>query len=163
MQVEYQTHLKEQYYLDQMKKDKEESRKEKWLQKHDRDTGGIPGLLPLVLDLPIRFTEALNKQAREQGVFKHARGWLRGWELPAQEISRLEHLDDEEVVLYSRPLKLFIEVATATEKMPLIDGKRIFELRVQRKPWSLDNAGALKIIRFGFSAVPDFGGTAHAY
>ena len=25
MQVEYQTHLKEQYYLDQMKKDKEES------------------------------------------------------------------------------------------------------------------------------------------
>ena len=120
-------------------------------------------MLPLVLDLPLRFTEALNKQAREQGVFKHARGWLRGWELPAEEISRLEQLDDQEVVLCRRPLKLFIEVATATDQMPLIDGKRIFVLRVQCKPWSLDSAGALKIMRSGFPVVPDFGGTAHAY
>ena len=28
-----------------------------WLMKMDRETAGIPGLLPLVLDLPVRFTQ----------------------------------------------------------------------------------------------------------
>ena len=31
------------------------------------------------------------------------------------------------------------------------------------KPWSLDKAGSIKLNRFGFPIVPDFGGTAHAY
>ena len=140
---------------------KMEQRRERWLEFHDRATGGIPGLLPLVLDLPVRFTEGLGKQAREQGVFKHSRGWLRGWELTPEETTRLEQLDDEEVVLYQRPTKLFIEVETATNKMPRMDGKRIFILRVQGKPWSLGQN--IKLTRYGFPIVPDFGGTAHAY
>ena len=37
-------------------RDKEELRKEQWLRFHDRYTNGTPGLLPLVLDLPVRFT-----------------------------------------------------------------------------------------------------------
>ena len=61
-------------------------RKERWLEFHDRYTNGIPGLLPLVVDLPIRFTEAIDKKSREQGVFKHTRGVLRTWELCADEI-----------------------------------------------------------------------------
>ena len=50
-----------------------EQRKARWLEFHDRKTSGIPGLLPLVLDLPVRFTEAPSKVAREMGVFKRAR------------------------------------------------------------------------------------------
>ena len=55
-------------------KEKEELRKERWLEFHTRFTGGIPGLLPLVLDLPVRFTESIDKKSREMGVFKHSRG-----------------------------------------------------------------------------------------
>ena len=62
-------------------KDKEELRKERWLELHDRMTGGIPGLLPLVVDLRLRFTESPNRESRVQGVFKHSRGTLLGWEL----------------------------------------------------------------------------------
>ena len=66
-------------------------------------------------------------------------------------------------MLIRRPLKLFIEVSNATDKMPMIDGKRIFTLTVQAKPWSLDKLGAIKLLRSGFPIVPDFGGTVHAY
>ena len=40
---------------------------------------------------------------------------------------------------------------------------KIYTLSVQMKSWTLDKAGAVKIKRFGFPVVPDFGGTAHAY
>ena len=108
-----------------------EARKERWLEFHDRFTSGIPGLLPLVLDLPVRFTEAPNPRARAQGVFKNARGRIRGWDLPPEERSRLEALPDAEVVLVHRPLRLFIEVTTTSTELPLVDGKRIFTLAVQ--------------------------------
>ena len=57
-------------------KEKEEARKERWLEFHDRFTGGIPGVLPFVRDLPVRFTESIDKRSREMGVFKHCRGIL---------------------------------------------------------------------------------------
>ena len=49
---------------------------ERWLEFHDRKTGDVPGILPLVLDMPIRFTKAINTKAREMGVFKHTRGFF---------------------------------------------------------------------------------------
>ena len=146
-----------------LSKEKEEMRKERWLEFHDRYTNGIPGLLPLVADLPIRFTEAIDKKSREQGVFKHTRGILRTWQLHEDELSRINALDDPEVVLYQRPVKLFIEVPSATKLMPTINGRKMYTLSVQVRPWSLDKAGAIKIARYGFPIVPDFGGTAHAY
>ena len=60
---------------------------------------GIPGLLPLIINLPVRFTESLGAEAREMGVFKHCRGILRGWELEDEEVARLAACDDPEVVL----------------------------------------------------------------
>ena len=93
-------------------------RKERWLEYHERFTNGIPGLLPLVLNLPVRFTDSPNTIAREQGIFKHARGILRGWELDTEEEQRIQAMpDDAEIVLKKRPLKLFIEVPTANEEL----------------------------------------------
>ena len=50
-----------------------------WLTLDDRRTAGIPGFLPLVLDLPIRFNCEPEHGDRLKGVFTNARGWLRGW------------------------------------------------------------------------------------
>ena len=47
--------------------------------------------------------------------------------------------------------------------MPATDGKKIFELTLQGRVWSLDKAGNVQVLRLGFPIVPDFGGTAHAY
>ena len=59
----------------------------RWLEFHDRKSSGILGLLPLVLDLPMKFTEAPSKAAREMGVFKHARGGCVGGTFPRRSCS----------------------------------------------------------------------------
>ena len=141
----------------------EEERKERWLEFHDRHTSGIPGLLPLVLDLPVRFTQAPNAEAKRLGIFTNKRGWLRGWELHPEEEARLAATDDPEVVLHRRPTKLLIEPENASKELPQMNGKRIYSLSTQAKPWSIDAAGHVKVTRYGFPIVPDFGGTAHAY
>ena len=137
-----------------------EHRKERFLELHDKDTAGIMGMLPLVLDMPMRFSYSEN---RLQGVFKHSRGHLRGWVLPEDERERIQDIQDPEIVLQGRPLKLLIEVETATPDMPDIYGKGVFCLTLQHRSWTVDVNGNVKILRSGFPVVPDFGGTAHAY
>ena len=143
--------------------EKREASKERLLKYHDRHTGGIPGLLPLVVDLPVRFTDAIDRKAKEQGVFKHTRGVLRGWDLPEEEDIRVRGLAEWEIVLQRRPTKLHIEVPTGTKLMPKIGGRSMYTLTTQARPWSLGDAGTMKLKRYGFPIVPDFGGTAHAY
>ena len=120
------------------------------------------GSCPLVQDLPVHFTDTPDKAAREKGVFRNARGWLRGWELDETEQQRLrENVADKEVVLKERPRKLFIEPESAHKDLPLVNGKHIYTLTMTPKEWSLDGQGNIKITRYGFSIVPDFGGAAH--
>ena len=47
--------------------------------------------------------------------------------------------------------------------MAKVNGRKFYTLLCQVKPCSLDRAGTIKLKRFGFPIVPDFGGTAHAY
>eukprot|EP00973_Karenia_brevis_P046192 6402701-Karenia_brevis.AAC.1 len=42
------------------------------------------------------------------------------------------------------------------------NGKRIYTLTIQAKQWALDMDNNVRIRRYGFPIVPDFGGTAHA-
>ena len=137
---------------------------ESWLMKMDRDTAGMPGLLPLILDLPIKFTQEPKPGDRHKGVFTNARGWLRGWELPAEEEERIQHCTDAEIVLRLRPQKLHIETVSGSKELPLVNGKRIYTLHRLCKSWYLDGQSRqVEVKRFGFPIVPDFGGTAHAY
>ena len=142
---------------------KKEMYKEGWLGLNDRVTGAIPGLLPLVENLPVRFTDAIDRSAKDQGVFKHTRGILRGWELPEEESMRVQELSDWEIVLQKRPRKLYIEVPSGKAVMPRIGNRKVYTLTPQTRPWTLDTKGHFKLKRFGFPTVPDFGGTAHAY
>ena len=47
--------------------------------------------------------------------------------------------------------------------LPKIGDKHIYILRVIPKEWSLGKDGKIKIQRYGFTIVPNFGGTAHFY
>ena len=81
--------------------------KEEWLQLPVGRTSGIPGLFPLVVDLPIIFKECPDAGARRKGVFKNARGILRGWDLAEEELQRLAATDEPELVLNKRPAKSY--------------------------------------------------------
>ena len=132
------------------KGDRGEELKEEWLQLPVARTSGIPGLLPLVVDLPVIFKESPDADARRKGVFKNARGILRGWGLDEDEQHRLNATDEPEIVLKKSPKKLYIEVPGGTKDLPLVDGKRIYALRPLPKDWSLDGKGNIPITRYGF-------------
>ena len=140
-----------------------ERNKENYLQLPHQRCGGIPGLFPMVEGLPVRFTDTPDRKAREVDVFKNARGWLRGWALEDTEKERIGQLTDAEVVLQRRPSRLFIEMDEPHPKLPKIAGHYIFTLAMRPKEWSVDGHGNVKMQRYGFTIVPDFGGTAHAY
>ena len=141
-----------------------ENRREHWLEYHERFTNGIPGLFPCVLNLPVRFTDSPDVEAKQQGIFKYTRGKLCGWLLDPTEEARVAALGDvAEIVLIKRPLRLLIEVPSANDKLPLTHGFKIYSLKLSVKQWCLDAGNKVRVRRFGFPLVPDFGGTAHAY
>ena len=48
--------------------------RESWLLLHDVQTGGIPGLLPLCADMPVKLTDNI---CRDEKIFKHTVGRLK--------------------------------------------------------------------------------------
>ena len=78
-----------------------------FLHLHDKKTAGVMGLLPMVLNLPVRFTQTEDAKV---GAVKNARGTLVGWTLPDVEVERLQHCIEQEVVLELRPLQLLIKL-----------------------------------------------------
>ena len=137
-----------------------EHRVDRFLELPERETAGMMGMLPLVKDMPMVFT---NSENRSQGVFKHSRGKLVGWILPDEERERIRNIEDPEIVLQQRPTKLLIEVATATAEMPDKYGKGVYALALQHRAWTVDSEHHVKVLRSGFPIVPAFGGTAHAF
>lgn len=132
--------------------DLNDKRKE-WLMKHDKQTAGILGVLPLVKGMPVRLTET---QDRSTGAFKHATGTLIGWCLPNEEVFRIASKTDPEILLEVFPRYLRIQLSGAIGEQT----ERFLDLRPCRRPWRL---GAVEIYRTGFQVAPDFAGTAHQY
>ena len=80
-------------------KEKLDEKRKRWLSRHDQETSGILGLLPLVKGLPVRLTATINKQLK---LTKHRRGVVVGWTLHADEASEisgcvraLSHMNDD--------------------------------------------------------------------
>ena len=47
-----------------------------WLRRHDQECGGLYGILPICLSLPVRATEHLD---RRRGILKGCKGKIIGW------------------------------------------------------------------------------------
>ena len=128
--------------------------REIWLLTHDQRTNGIMGLLPLVHDMPIRFTDSV---CPEQKLHKNTPGKLKGITLDPEQEAALRNNTDSEVVLVKMPLSLQVEVCDA-------EGEAfVYTLRPEYVIWSRDGKGNAKVKRRGFRIIPDFAGTAHAY
>ena len=137
-----------------------EKQRQQWRLLPDSDTAGIPGLLPLVHEMPLRFTQT---EDRKQGVFKNSRGTLVGVLHHERNAAAIAASTAPEIVLPFRPKALLIRVETATAAMPNLYGEKVYALVPKRRTWARDRAGNYKIRRSGFAVIPAFGGTAHAY
>jgi len=65
----------------------------RWLQLHDMQTGGIMGLCPLTVDLPLRLTRTLDK---ERHAYKFSRCTLVGWKLQDLDKERVAGCDAQD-------------------------------------------------------------------
>ena len=68
---------------------------------------------------------------------------------------------EHELALRKLPVSIFVEVPSANASLPVVDDKKIYEVKFVCRTWTLGDH--VKIQRLGFPFVPDFGGTAHAY
>ena len=50
-----------------------------------------------------------------------------------------------------------------TSKLPMCHAKKIYELKITVRSWSLDRDNQVQVKRDGFPMVLSFGGAAHAY
>ena len=137
-----------------------EKARRRWLQQHDKTTGGIMGLLPLVKGIPMRITATVDESL---GAFKNARAELIGWELDPAETVRLEGCEAPEVELLKRPRALHLKLKTATKKLLEENADGIYVLKPKVVVWARDGAGQASVNRIGFTVVPELGGTIHGY
>ena len=135
------------------------ARKQVWLGWHDQKTGGIMGLLPLVLGLPVRVTQTVD---RDRHIFKNSRGASVGWVLHAEERSTFDGSSYERVLSH-QPLCIYVKVNNAKWTIDDRLGQGVFPLRPRRVVWSRDKAENASVSRRGFTMVADFSGTAHSY
>ena len=122
-----------------------------WLQRHDQECGGLYGLLPICLSLPVRATDHLD---RRRGILKGCKGKIVGW-------SAAPHAH----IWNKLPDVIYVQFDTAAKWR--IDGllrDNVYPVTAQRKPWFLDRgrkSPRLRITRLQFPLAPGFAITAH--
>ena len=128
-----------------------------WLQRHDQECGGLYGLLPLCLGLPVRATDHLDRQ---RGILKGCRGVVVGWSSPAEEVV------GEGVALWNRlPEVVYIQFQTATTwHISGMPDANVYPVAPCKRVWLLDRQKKypqLRVWRTQFPLAPAFAITAH--
>ena len=131
-------------------------RLERFLQFHDQQTAGIPGLNILYEGMRARVTEKLVKH-KGLTILKHSPCTVIGWDLhPA---SRLRQ-DGAERLLEYMPLCIYIKFPDTTWVVDKRLGPGVWPLFPVERTWVLSAAQGTKIKRKGFTLLPDYASTA---
>ena len=134
--------------------------KREWLQKHDQECGGLYGILPICMGLPVRATDHID---RERGILRGCRGVVVGW---SAETLGESHKQGEAVIWNTLPAAIYVRFATATAWS--VDGlgeSNVYPVAPQRKQWHLDKhrkRPMLRVTRKQYPLAPAFAITAHA-
>jgi hypothetical protein len=112
-----------------------EQMRESWLERPPKDTAGLFGMLPLADDMPMRFTENIDRAAR---IFKHGRAVFKGIELADGEAQRISEVEGPEVILRKQPVALHLQVEAAS-------GDKLYRLELQYRTWTRDKEGSAKV------------------
>ena len=129
---------------------------QRFLQFHDQQTAGLPGLNILYEGMQARTAEKLVKH-KDLVILKHSPCKIIGWELhPADRLCK----DGAERFLDYLPLCIFLEFEDATWVVDKRLGPGVWPLYPVERTWTLNEAQGTKIHRKGFPLVPDYASTA---
>jgi len=131
-------------------------RLERFLQFHDQQTAGVPGLNILYKDLQCRVTEKIVKH-KNLIVLKHTSCVVLGWELhPADR----ERKDGTERFLHYLPLCIYIKFEGQAWVAHKLLGPGVLPLYPVERTWILNDASGAKVRRKDFTLLPDYASTA---
>ena len=131
-----------------------------WLQRHDQDCGGLYGVLPLCIGMPVTATDHLD---RRRGILKGCPGTVVGWswhEAAGTAAGSTTHIWNQ------LPTCVFVRFQTKSEwRVQGLATDNVFPVTLQRQAWHLDKGRKrpmLRVVRRQFPLAPGFATTAHA-
>ena len=131
-----------------------------WLQRHDQDCGGLYGVLPLCIGMPVTATDHLD---RRRGILKGCPGTVVGWswhEAAGAAAGSTTQIWNE------LPSCVFVRFQTKSEwRVQGLATDNVFPVTLQRQAWHLDKGRKrpmLRVVRRQFPLAPGFATTAHA-
>ena len=131
-----------------------------WLQRHDQECGGLYGVLPICMGLPVRATDHLD---RAKGILRGCRGVVVGW---SHEPMTESSAQGDAIIWNTLPVAIYVRFDTAATWV--IDGLQqanVYPVSPQRKQWHLDKhrqRPVLRVTRRQYPLAPAFAITAHA-
>ena len=128
-----------------------------WLQRHDKECGGLYGVLPLCVGMPVRATDHLD---RKRGILKGTKGYIVGWSAIADATPAPEGM-----VCNNLPAVVYVKFDTATSwQISGVPDANVYPVVTCRRVWYLDRqrrSPKLRVSRTQFPLAPQFAITAH--
>jgi hypothetical protein len=128
-----------------------------WLQRHDKECGGLYGVLPLCVGMPVRATDHLD---RKRGILKGTKGHVVGWSKITNETPA-----PEGVVCNKLPAVVYVQFQTTTTwQIQGVPDANVYPVSTCRRVWYLDRqrrSPKLRVARTQFPLAPQFAITAH--
>ena len=137
-----------------------EKQRIRFLQFHDQKTAGVPGLLPLFLNMHVRITEKIARGKDPSGepvvLLKHTPCEVVGWDLHTGD--RIHAVGSQRMLAYL-PRVIYLKFAKEKWRIhPNLD-VGVFPLRSVSREWVVNDATGAKLGRKGFTRVPDYAST----
>ena len=127
-----------------------------WLQRHDQECGGLYGVLPICVGLPVRATDHIDR----------AKGILRGCRGVVEEQATDGGDQGDAIIWNTLPVAIYVRFDTTAKWV--VDGLQqanVYPVSPQRKQWHLDKhrqRPVLRVTRRQYPLAPAFATTAHA-
>ena len=137
-----------------------------WLQRHDRESGDLYGMVTLVKGMPVALTDHIDRNAEKQ-LLRGKVGEIHSWVLDEKETSMFEN---GVRVLRKLPKVVFVKFrnADATDvgwKLPGLEEHGLYPIVSKKGTWYLDRGRQnprLRITRSQLPLAPAFAMTTHA-
>ena len=131
-----------------------DAKRRSWLLRHDQDTKHIASSLPLVVGLPVRLTDTID---RKRFLFRGRRGHIYDWSPHPEEIT--QEVDD--IWLLDRlPTVIYVKFAEATWTVGTLP-PGVYPMTPASRTWQVNKHTKVNVRRTGYFLVPDFASTAH--
>ena len=143
------------------------SQKVSWLNRHDRESGDLYGILPLMKGLPVAMTDHIDRSS-DKRILRGRVGTVHSWVLADDESSVFEN---GKRILKKLPKVVYVQFTEddgktpCKWKLPGIEKPGVYPIVPVRREWYLDKGRkypVLRIRRRQLPLTPAFAMTAHA-